>query len=43
MRAIGRRLTPPGNRQPLETSYRQPGMDPEHTPSGEHDGTLKGR
>ena len=26
-RTVGRKLTPPGNRAPLDESYRQPGMD----------------
>jgi len=27
---VARKLTPPGNRGSLDTSYRQPLMDPEH-------------
>jgi hypothetical protein len=34
LRKIGRKLTPPGNRQPLDETYRQPRMDPEHQMSG---------
>jgi len=33
LRRIGRRLQPPGNRGSLETEYRQPNMDPEHSQS----------
>jgi hypothetical protein len=31
---IVRKFTPPGNRAPIEESYRQPNMDPEHQMSG---------
>jgi hypothetical protein len=41
-RRIVRKMTPPGNRGSLDTTYRQPHIDPEHTPSGEHTGTLHG-
>jgi len=33
LRRVGRRLQPPGNRGSLETEYRQPNMDPEHSQS----------
>jgi hypothetical protein len=31
---IVRKVTPPGNRAPIDESYRQPNMDPEHQMSG---------
>lgn len=33
LKAIRRKLTPPGNRGPLDTEYRQPSADPIHTGS----------
>ena len=33
LKAIGRRLTPPGNRGSLDTEYRQPNADPTHAES----------
>jgi hypothetical protein len=33
LRAIGRKLTPPGNRGSLDTEYRQPNADPTHAGS----------
>jgi len=33
LRALRRKLTPPGNRSSLETEYRQPNLDPTHTAS----------
>jgi hypothetical protein len=39
---ILRKFTPPGNRAPLEESYRQPNMDPEHQMSGATAGQHNG-
>ncbi len=33
LKAIRRKLTPPGNRGSLETEYRQPNEDPTHAES----------
>ena len=33
LKAIGRKLTPPGNRGSLDTEYRQPNADPNHQQS----------
>jgi hypothetical protein len=33
LKALRRKLTPPGNRGSLDTEYRQPNADPTHTPS----------
>jgi hypothetical protein len=33
LKAIGRKLTPPGNRGSLDTEYRQPNADPTHAGS----------
>jgi hypothetical protein len=33
LKAVGRKLTPPGNRGSLDTEYRQPNADPNHQQS----------
>ena len=33
LKAIARKLTPPGNRGALDTEYRQPNADPNHVGS----------
>jgi hypothetical protein len=43
LRARGRKLTPPGNRESLETSYRNPSKDDAQTPTaGISQGKVRG-
>jgi hypothetical protein len=42
-RALGRKLTPPGNRESLETSYRNASKDDAQTPTaGISQGKVRG-
>jgi hypothetical protein len=41
LRALRRKLTPPGNRGSLDTEYRQPNSDGTHVTSSIHGGGVK--